>query len=288
MLTLRRIRHQASKSTLRVPLVWYRHRAIEGRDAFVASYPRSGSTWLRFLLCEILSRRPAEFENVNRDLPDVGGHVKAARLLPGGGRLVKTHERYRPEYSKAIYLVRDGRDVLLSEFAYEKALERFPGNFDDFLRLFLAGKVNGYGAWHHHVETWLDSPLNENGNLLLIRFEDMRQNTSRTLEHVLSFLGAEVNQNVIQQAIENNSVDAMRTKEERSPQLGKRPPQPRDDGRGRFIRSGSVRGWQGKLTDQQIHLIEQEAGDVLARMKYPIGAALAEKDQAGMKMAGRG
>src|SRR5690349_7136880 len=55
MPTLRQIRYRAAKSRLRAPFVWLRHRGLDPQDTFVASYPRSGSTWLCFLLFEILT-----------------------------------------------------------------------------------------------------------------------------------------------------------------------------------------------------------------------------------------
>src|SRR5437867_8735637 len=106
MPSFRRIRHQLAKTRLRSPLTWLRHRSFDPADVFIGSYPRSGSTWLRFVLLEILTGRPSEFPSVNRSIPKVGRHNQALPLLPGGGRLIQTHEPYREEYQKAVYLVR--------------------------------------------------------------------------------------------------------------------------------------------------------------------------------------
>src|SRR5215472_10450025 len=106
MAILRRFRYALSKTWLRAPLVSLRHRGLDARDVFFASYPRSGSTWLRFLLFETLSGQSSAFGKVNDCIPDVGDHLKAPRLLPGGGRLIKTHEPYRNSYEKALYIVR--------------------------------------------------------------------------------------------------------------------------------------------------------------------------------------
>src|SRR6516165_33686 len=98
---LRQFRYRLSRSSLRIPLVWYRHRGLNPGDVFVASYPRSGSTWLRFLLFETLTKNEAGFDNVNRMLPDVGMHEGATALLANKGRLIKTHEPFRSEYRRA-------------------------------------------------------------------------------------------------------------------------------------------------------------------------------------------
>src|SRR5205823_8280937 len=73
---------------------------------YTTLFRSSGNTWLRFLIMEILGGATAEFDNVNRLIPEIGLHGNTPSLLPGGGRLIKTHERYRPEYKRAIYLYR--------------------------------------------------------------------------------------------------------------------------------------------------------------------------------------
>ena len=111
MLVVKRFRHKAARTRLRVPLIWFRNRGLDANDVFIASYPRGGSTWTRFVLYELLSGESSSFDNVNRGIPEIGIHWHAKPLLPGEGRLIKTHEPYRSEYRRAIYLVRDMREL---------------------------------------------------------------------------------------------------------------------------------------------------------------------------------
>lgn len=257
------IRHKISASHLRVPLMWKRHRGLTLHDAFVASYPRSGSTWLRFMLLELLTGYSSDFKKVNQLLPSVGDHRDAVPLLPEAGRLIKTHEAYRRQYKKAVYLVRDARDVALSEHAYEKGLGRFDKGFDPFLRAFLSGKVNGYGSWQRHVNSWLDADSRADVELLVVRYEELRRNPEETLAHLLQFIGVSVDSRAIREGVANNSLDKMKKKEDMSPQM--------PEGDNRFVRSGSVGGWMGSLTRTQLELIEQFAGDALLRAGYKLG-----------------
>ncbi|HKD03001.1 MAG TPA: sulfotransferase domain-containing protein [Terriglobales bacterium] len=260
---LRRFRYQLAKSRLRIPLVWYRHRGLTPYDVFVASYPRSGSTWLRFLLFETLTRNEAGFDNVNRMLPDVGMHAGATALLANQGRLIKTHEAFRPEYRRAIYVVRDARDVVLSEYAYQKALGRGNGSFDGYLTEFLHGTATGYGSWLDHVGGWIDSPLAARGDLLVIRYRDLRNDTQSAMEEILQFLGVGVDCQTILNAIRNNEFQKMRVKEDRNPQLGKSGDESR-----RFVRKGAVGGWHDQLTAGQLARIEEKAGKMLVRLGF--------------------
>ncbi|HXJ93732.1 MAG TPA: sulfotransferase domain-containing protein [Terriglobia bacterium] len=265
---LRQLRRKASRSRLRAPVVWLRHRGLSPRDVFVASYPRSGSTWLRFLLVELLTRDTAGFDSVNHLIPDIGRHRTSPEVLPAGGRLIKTHEAYRSAYRRAIYITRDVRDVVLSEFDYENARRRISEDFDTFLMLSLTSNVNGYGSWQEHVLSWLGSPLATTDNLLTIKFEDLRARTEETLTVVAGFLGIEVGREAIRTAITNNSVHRMREKEDQASDIdGYSPAKANGDGT-RFVRSGSIGGWRGRLSESQVHLIEQYASVGLTRLGY--------------------
>lgn len=262
--TYRKIRHKASRTFLRGPIIWLRHRGIDANDVMVASYPRSGNTWLRFMLTRILTGKSAGFDNVNNVIAEIGIHQNALPLLPGGGRLIKTHELYRPTYKRAIYLVRDVRDVLLSQYSRENELGLvWWGDFDGYIKAFLEGTINGFGPWQEHIPQWLDSPLAKRGDVLTVMFPDMRRNTQATLERIVDFLGFEVHPELIATAIADNTVEKMRAREERSRTLHKSSGE-----EGRFVRKGAVMGWREKLNEAQLELVEQYAGDTMARMGF--------------------
>lgn len=259
-----RFRYELSKTKLRIPLVWVRHRALRQSDIILGAYPRSGSTWTRFTLFEILTGREADFDVVNATLRGVGSFERGMPVLPYGGRLIGTHEQYRREYKRAVYLVRDGRDVLLSEYAYLKALKFFDSDLDRFIERFLGKdghRINGFGPWQNHVSSWLDSPLANTSNLLLVRFHELRNNPEEGFSRIADFLGVDVTSERIHQAVLNNSLSRMREKEKRSPQL----PSQKDS----FVRKGANQGWRGTLTESQLDLIERRAGSILLRLGYP-------------------
>jgi hypothetical protein len=243
---------------------------VDRKDIFVASYPRSGSTWLRFLLFEALTKRDAGFDDVNRYIPDVGMHRDAVPLLPTGGRLIKTHEAFRPEYKRAIYIVRDVRDVALSEYAYEKAQGWISGSLDEFLESFVRGKVNGYGSWHEHAGSWLESPLAKRGDLLVVRYGDLKREPESNLSQIASFVGVKLDGEIIRAAIRNNSFQNMRKKEEEAPQIGYDPRTKSIAEDKRFVRSGKVGGWRERLTQEQIARLTESGGEMLVRLGFDV------------------
>ena len=260
MSKLRKLRHTVSKTPARLPLVWIRHRGFHSSDVFVGSYPRSGSTWLRFMLLEILAGQVSGFENTNEMLPDVGNHETGASVLPESGRLIKTHESFRPEYKRAIYLVRDPRDVALSEFAYQKALGYAKDDFDAYLQRFLQRGVNPFGSWIVHANSWMNAADQGRSEILHVNFEELKQKPEEQLGRIVDFLRMPDVKSRIIAAIENNSVARMKEKEKASPQ--------RASAKGRFIRSGSAGGWRSSFTDRQCQLVQQYAGSLMARLGY--------------------
>ncbi len=246
---------------MHAPLIWVRHRNLIPADVFVASYPRSGNTWLRFMLYEILVGHSSSFANVHQLVPDIGTHHEALPVLPGNGRLIKTHEPYRREYKKAIYLVRDVRDVALSEFAFQKALGLAGDDFELYLQRFLQGKVNPFGSWIAHVNSWMNAKDDKRADVLLVRYDEMRRTPEERLAEMMEFVAVPVERDTIRRAIANNSVDKMREKEKVNPQ--------RASAKGRFVRDGSVGGWREKFSAAQAQLVQQCAGLVLTRLGYP-------------------
>lgn len=269
----KKLRRKFARTPLRAPLVWWRHRGLNPSDMFFCAYPKSGTTWARFVLFEMLSGMASGFKATNQQMPGVGLHHNALRLLPNGGRLVASHEYYRKDYHRSIYMVRDARDVLLSEFAFLSALEYYTNDLDSFVKTFLYTVVSAYGPWHKNVTSWLDSPIANNGNMMLVRYEDLRKDPVPLFAQMADFLGANVSEQKIREAVENNSIQNMRKKEDKEPV--------RASIKGRFVRDGKVRGWVSKLTPEQVALIDKVAGPTLQRLGYPLGSEiLAEQSQA--------
>jgi len=266
----RRFRVDLAKSAARLPVVWLRHRGLHANDVFLASYPRSGNTWLRFALGEALSGKSIHFDNVDDVIPELKWHRRGMPLFADGGRLIKTHEPWRKEYRKAIYIVRDGRDCALSQYARSTQLQIVEPDLDEFLLMFLEGRVHGYGSWAPHIRAWLNSPLARSGNLLVVKFEDLRRNPEESLTRMVQFAGAPKSAEEIRAALANNSVDQMRAKEVKSKKLYQSTTEV-----GRFVRKGAVQGWKNVLTPAQAELFEKYAGAELAQMGYPSASDVA-------------
>lgn len=268
---VRRMRHYASRTSLRLPLLWYRHRYMKDSDVFLASYPRSGNTWLAFLVYELVTGREAGFEDVSRIVPSVARSSEAWEVLPGKGRFLRTHELPRRKYQKSIYLVRDVRDVVVSEFEFHRFLGLYDQDLNSFLQLFLKGRVNGFGGWRDHVQSWLNVRKHDPSRCLWLKYEEMKMDPVRELGRIAKYLQLDISAEAISRAVENNTVSRMQKKEEAADTLAVF-----GDTRSgqRFIRKGEVGGWRSRLSSVQVQQLNQYAGEMLASLGYPVSSSL--------------
>jgi|SRR5581483_3787155 len=245
---------------LHEPICRYRHHAFAPTDVVIASYPRSGSTWLTMMLAELVTAEDLGFGALDELVPT----VDRLRHSPGDRRngrgLVRTHERRRPEYRRSVYVVRDVRDVVVSYFHYRRWLGEYRGDLERFVRMFLSGRVDSYGTWMAHVRSWLPDP---GPSTLIVRFEDLRADPAAVLGRLAAFVGAgEVSPAAVQAVVERNAVAGMRAKEvsafgDRSAASGSR-----------FVREGAAGGWRDVLTPVSVELVEREAGDAMRQAGY--------------------
>ena len=128
-------------------------------DTFIVSYPKSGNTWTRFLVANLLHPgEPVTFENIERIVPDMHAQSKRFfRSLPRP-RFIKSHEYFDPRYARVIYIVRDPRDVLISSYHFHRKQRQIPDDYPitQYVKRFLEGDVwSVYASWSQNVTSWL-------------------------------------------------------------------------------------------------------------------------------------
>jgi hypothetical protein len=253
------------KKGLRAPLVWYRQRGLTSHDVLIASYPRSGSTWLRLMLYDVLTGEPSGFDVVNQAIPYVGRQRRARPLLPKGGRLLQTHERLPGRGIRVVYVVRDMRDVLVSEYRAQRRAGTQLNSLDEFVRNFLKGQVHEFGSWQEHVSSWLSA--SRHADMFLLRYEDLRVATEAKMRELLQFLDLQTPAPKISAAIQSNSLERMQKKEATASPAAFATV---DQGL-RFVGEGLVEGWRRRLTPEQVQAIERESGSLLSHLGYAVG-----------------
>lgn len=253
------------ESNLKRLINFIQHSNLKSSDSFIVSYPKSGSTWLRFVLYEIMNNLPSSFEDVNKKIPTVGKHFNKD-FNTQYGRFIKTHEPYRDNYKKAIYLVRDVRDIIISEFNYNKKIRAIDKTFlfDDFFNLFIDKSVNRYGNYYDHVNSWIQASQNKNANILFIRFEDLKSSPLQEFKKINSFLNLNKTDAFLTEKIENNTLNKMKEKEIKT----KDKKMLKTDKSIPFVRNGKSGGWEHIYSADQLKIIDNKFGSILTHFNY--------------------
>lgn len=265
----RAYRRSLIRSVIRVN---WTHRGLRPNDVMVASYPRSGNLWLRFMLVALL-RGDVSYEQVRNSAPYVGSHRRAPPFLPNGGRLIKTHEPYLRRYRRAIHVVRDPRDVMVSYFKFllgNGKLAIPPKMYenealDRFVDAFIGGRLDAHGTWNSHLASWVGAAASERADIISVQFDELRADPVGNLERIANWLDAEVSLADIRRAVEQCTIDRMRaaTRDGTSPGIGSSPKLPSP------VHEGRVGIWREVLDERQARKFDVFA-DGLQLMGYPI------------------
>jgi hypothetical protein len=216
---------------------------------WLASYPKSGNTWLRFLLANILlGRAPSSSLEVSRRIPDIHRpDVPADPPGPEGREFIKTHFMRAPahprlgETGRVIHVVRHPRDVLLSALNYRR-MEGVIDTLTDaqYAQSFIAASGDGlwarlgYGSWLQHTASWLEPGV----PALLVLYERLKADPAAELRRILAFLEIDAGEEAIARAVKESSFDNLRALEIRERAAkGKSifPGRPADTKAGRFF-----------------------------------------------------
>ena len=232
---------------------------IREDDVFLVSYPRSGNTWVRFLLANVIdheTEQAIDFHSVHSLIPDYGmrEHHEYMKTL-ATPRIMKSHSTFDPRFQRVIYLVRDGRDVMVSYYDYETKHRRFSGSFQDFL---LSSRLP-YGFWADHVQSWLNA--REERDLLVVRYEDLLQGTELELDRMTRFAGLKCAPDVLERAVRLSAFDQMQKLEETRGR-------PYGDTSYRFVRRGTAGQWHSKFDEESKAIFKSQANSLLLELGY--------------------
>jgi sulfotransferase family protein len=241
-------------------------------DVWLVSYPKSGNTWARFLIGNLVHQDEAvTFKNVESVIPAIyifPDHVLRRFPRP---RMLKSHESFDPRYKKIIYVVRDPRDVAISyyHFAIKRRWIDSQYPIEEFVPRYIAAEFDIrdklQASWSDHVMSWV-SMRNESNGFLLLRYEDMIENTEHELSRVACFLNIQPTAERLARAVELSAADRMRKLEKREGQAWELTKDMRQDKP--FVRAAKSGNWEQGLSAASVELIESAWAPVMQSLGY--------------------
>ncbi|MDX1578557.1 MAG: sulfotransferase domain-containing protein [Gemmatimonadota bacterium] len=265
--------YDARRRLLREPF----RRALRSTDAFLVGHPKSGNTWLGYMLAVLLFRdeqSQVTLANVGDYVPFVHGRDDRIRRyghLPDPRVFRNEDPQYPGLYPRTIYLVRDPRAALVSLWRmYQTMFDRSDLAFADFLDDYARGD-GIFSWWNSKLVRWdrqVAEGLERAGSdsaFRLVRYEDMVEDRERSVRELAAFLEAGASEGDVERAVARGGFSAMQADEERH---GAEAYAGRARGEGRFVRRGRVAGWREEIDDASAARIVDLMGDVMGRAGY--------------------
>jgi hypothetical protein len=237
-------------------------------DVFLVSYPKSGNTWLRFLIANAIKvnyqiEQEVNFFTILGIIPSPRGKTELKSTGPFGRtdlpRIIKSHSAYNPYFYRVILLVRDPRDVMVSYYNYLKGLKQIPESMS--LSELIRHPKHGIQSWVKHSESWYYHNYEGRQIVKVFKYEDFLADPQLQLFYVMECLGIKMDEIALEQAIALSSKENMKESEKkhRSTNL--------TDENIPFIRQATARKGQG-LSDIDRKFIEDASRPIAEILGY--------------------
>jgi hypothetical protein len=249
-------------------------------DTFLVSFPRSGNTWTRFLVCNLINPdNPVNFAQLESRIPEIYDVTDRDLRAFSRPRIIKSHECFDPRYKKVIYIVRDPRDVAVSyyEFQLKRKVISDDCSLEEFLPRFMESEFEPKtGSWRDHVVSWLATRGTQR-SFLLLRYEDMLKSTQEESTKIASFLDLDSSPECVARAVSLSSADRMRKLETEQSRQWKETKNTRLDKP--FVRTAASGVWKSALPERCVAEIESTWGDVMRSLGYDLATTTAAARQ---------
>ena len=255
-------------------------RKLACADGVVVSFGKSGRTWLTVLLSRYFARKYGLPESRVMDFDDFHRRNRAVPII------FFTHDNYITDYrgrepkpeiygrSHVVLLIRDPRDTAVSQYFQwkhrmskrKKIINAYPLE-DIGIYEFVTGEAAGIPKIVRFMNEWADN-MGDFPNLLVVKYEDLRAQTSEELRRVLIFFGQTPSDSELEDCISHASVDNMRRMERDNADRWTTDPRlrPKDanDPHSFKVRRAKVGGWRDYMTEEEALHIDRMVRDGLS------------------------
>lgn len=244
--------------------------------AYLCSYPKSGRTWMRFALVNLMSEvygldMDLDMENMFTVIPNDDGkdHTQPWKTLDKYAFPDRTDMPFvamshlcwdeRFEEPRVLLLMRTPADSLVSRFYHmSRHAGQFGGSIDEFARdeeYGVPGLVKYFASWEPH---------SEDPNVEVVTYEQLRADPSEPFRMIVDQLGIAATDEQLEAALAASTVEKMR-EVERASGVGQPNAYDRSDPQAMRVRKAKVGGWREELSPETVdYLMESFASSPAA------------------------
>ena len=184
----------------------------------ITSFPKSGNTWMRFIIYELFFNNENENNNnslnIKKYIPDLhtlkiqNNKVVLNNELINKKIFLKSHFSYNQmknfPINKAIIIIRNPLNVFISLYNYyeldNSKLDELVDYFSLHHTLPLLKNFN-FPSWSEHLESWVNSSI----NYYLFKYSDLINDFDNQIVSLCNFLNLKINDKKIQIIKRNTS-----------------------------------------------------------------------------------
>ncbi|KAF0311073.1 Sulfotransferase 1C3 [Amphibalanus amphitrite] len=233
-------------------------------DVIVASFPKSGTTWLQEIVWRVVHRetgaqsgggRTLEYRFPLLDLPASARMAMTPLHEMESPRLIKTHLMYHllPESvhtsgAKVLYVSRDPRDVCVSYYHFQRMVdyERYRGTFAEFRDKFVRGEVMN-GPYREHVRGYREQA----DHVLCLTYEELHEDRVGAVRRVAEFLDKPLTQEEAEAIARHTEFENMKKNPGCNFKHWEQTRMVKTTDEGTFMRKGQVGDWRNYFTEEE-------------------------------------
>tara|TARA_Y100000591_G_C21814317_1_gene689756 strand:+ start:19 stop:870 length:852 start_codon:yes stop_codon:yes gene_type:complete len=238
---------------------------VKKNDIFIASFPKSGNTWVRLIVANLLNKKP-NFNNIDHFLPETYSYKESFYFQNSENiRIFKSHDYFDHRFKKVIYVVRDPREIIVSSYFFQMKIGTIKKNYSKkkFIIDFIKGKYSAnFGTWEQNVGSWYGS---RNQNIIFVRYEDLKEKPRHEIKKISKFLKIKISDKKILKIINRTSFKNLQSEEKKDSlkwnSIKSKSNIP-------FFRSGKKNSWKKFFTPDENNLIKKTFGRHMKIFNY--------------------
>lgn len=235
-------------------------------DIYLVSFPKSGNSWLSFIIANMMVEKlelgfRVNHFNLHGFVPDIhqGRDISGDLGYFPFKRFIKSHAGFHPDYKNLIYLVRDPRSVMVSYHIFLTKL----GFIDLPLSDFIHNPSLGIVSWVSHVDDWMNKTV-PGTRMRVFRYEDMLSDVAARIEEIAFLIGCKLGSEQVVRIAEHCSFSEMKALEKGTGSLTTL----RHDKSFSFVRQGSSTGWRDVISSDDLAYIETVSEHWMSHFNY--------------------